>query len=322
MSDDYDEDDRPDTQVDAGAAVIHYWEGKVEKAKLKNGVTLQIGDYLKVTYAEEEFILQIEDFDPDLGVRWREAKESPRKQTTPFSISWECVLDLCETDQSLMDLSNYVNSDVRYQPDKDTRIDRFVEKFREHHAVRECTESQDIRTYRCMARTDRGLTWVMGFRITFTPGTLVVVGDIGDLIITRTRDMAGWFRQSMSDPHYVVSKVPSEISCYEGDEDQCQQALFEYFRDNLFVHLENMDSKEAKEEIEKLEEGYQTCRDYLESEGPDHPSLAQAWYDMTDDYEGLSGKRFTNNFCWCFAAVKWFVQTYPDYPINSVEYQI
>lgn len=324
MSEDYDEDDRPDTQVEvgAGAAIIHYWEDKVDRVELSNGDTLRVGDYLKVTYADEEFIFQITDFDPDLGVRWREAKESPKKQTTPFPISWECVLRLCETDQSRMDLTNYVHSDVRYRPAPDTRIDEHVKRFGEYHAVRECTESQDIQSYRCMARTATGLTWVRGFRITFTPGTLTVVGDIGDLVITRTRNMAGWFRQSMQDPDYVASKVPSVISCYEGDEDQCQQYLFEYFRDNLFVHLENLDFKEAKDEIEKLEEGYQTCRDYLDSEGPDHPALHQAWYDMTDDYEGLSGKRFTGNFCWCFAAVKWFVQTYPDYPINSVEYHI
>ena len=67
------------------------------------------------------------------------------------------------------------------------------------------------RSWRCQ----KPGSWMHGFDITTTPGNLIVTGDVGDLVLTRTNDMIAWARGSIRDPHYFSSKVVRDIPTEE-----------------------------------------------------------------------------------------------------------
>lgn len=64
---------------------------------------------------------------------------------------------------------------------------------------------------------------VYRFDILHKPGTLVVTGDIGDLILERTANMVAWCRGSVGSTEYFAEKVPSAIPTREPSQDKRQE---------------------------------------------------------------------------------------------------
>jgi hypothetical protein len=87
--------------------------------------------------------------------------------------------------------------------------------FAEHVVTQRLNDGM-FRSWRCQKLG----SWIHGFNITTTPGHLIVTGDIGDLIVTRTADMIAWAREAIHDPGYFAEKVPSSIPTREWSYDR------------------------------------------------------------------------------------------------------
>lgn len=61
------------------------------------------------------------------------------------------------------------------------------------------------------------------FDIQHKPGTLVVTGDIGDLIVERTANMVAWCRGSVGSIDYFAEKVPHAIPTRDKSQEKMQE---------------------------------------------------------------------------------------------------
>lgn len=76
---------------------------------------------------------------------------------------------------------------------EEKRIREISDKAFEDHEITELSRNGVFRSWRC----GRPKSGVYAFYITTTPGTLIITGDIGDLIVEREYDMLPWCRGSV-----------------------------------------------------------------------------------------------------------------------------
>ena len=75
-------------------------------------------------------------------------------------------------------------------------------------------------------------TWIYGFDIVTWPGYLAFVGDVGDFVFSRTRDMFEFFRGQAPNPDYWSEKLqgpgPAHQAVLDFDDDAFAQAAREH----------------------------------------------------------------------------------------------
>lgn len=109
-------------------------------------------------------------------------------------------------------------------------VPRALSAFAEHEITKRVEADEGVRWYRCQ----KPGTWVYGFNVTFTPGSVFVTGDIGHLALSRQEDMLPWLRGTImrDDPvrmswGYIAEKVKLEIPTREWSEDAARRAAME-----------------------------------------------------------------------------------------------
>ena len=79
------------------------------------------------------------------------------------------------------------------------------------HKIEQRLNQGMFRSWRCR----RDGTWAYGFDVTTIPGTLVITGDIGELIVQRSEDMISWSSGSIHSIDYFAEKVPRSMETGE-----------------------------------------------------------------------------------------------------------
>ena len=152
---------------------------------------------------------------------------------------------------------------------------------------------------------------VYRFDILHKPGTLVVTGDIGDLIVERTSNMIAWCQGSVDSISYFAEKVPHAIKTREPSQDKRQRYVETMLEPCLAYDLSgefNEWGQHIAGETEAWEELYvELSRIIDDKAAPD--VFMQTLYDspLCNDCDWLPDLTdWTANFLWCREAVKWF----------------
>lgn len=158
--------------------------------------------------------------------------------------------------------------------------------------------------------TDLGLyaTWRCGrlnygtyaFWITVFPGTLIVTGDVGELIVQRTNNMIAWSRSAVNSVGYFAEKVPHSIPTKEYSSEEFDEWI-EQERDDATAD-------EDSDRLQEIAELLDTIHDTSDSH-----EVYEAIYD-SPLYGGEMPRLTTwnSNFMWCRECVKWFLAHVDD----------
>lgn len=172
-----------------------------------------------------------------------------------------------------------------------TLHERLAKEAFSRHRIHVVSRGDKVSCYRC-ASPD---TNIHSFCITLIPGSLIVNGDIGELIVSRSPDMLSWSNRAIRDIAYFASKVAPAIPTKQFD-----AAVAEALVEGLRLEADATQDSESAE-------GLDDALDALEDGGPDDfcRALADAGYYRDYDFPDL--KNWTSNFLWCREAVKWFI---------------
>lgn len=181
-----------------------------------------------------------------------------------------------------------------------TRLAKQIEKnaakdFAEHTITKRLDVEGRFRSYRCQ----KPGTWIYGFDVTFIPGSVILTGDIGGLILSRECDMLPWLRgvlkKNSIDFRYVAEKVDREISIEEWSEEVTRENLKYWLKDYAPRKL----TRDEREEL--LDFGDQETFEVIVV-----PKLISLGFD---DLWELGKHDYTARFYWQVFALRWFVQT-------------
>ena len=129
-------------------------------------------------------------------------------------------------------------------------------------------------------------TSIYSFSVTFTSDGISMFGDIGSLMLRQGID---WFRHSIRDCHYAMSKIPHEFSLKEFDSDTAKKHMEEMISEDV-IEYELLD--DCKGIIEDLNDGSIESASVFVSRwfsggfgGYEHPEISiykrQVWYQMS-----------------------------------------
>lgn len=181
------------------------------------------------------------------------------------------------------------------------RIDQIhesaVKNFANHKIEQRLSQGM-FRSWRCKADG----TWCYGFDITTTPGTLIVTGDIGELIVQRADDMIAWSRGSVRSIDYFAEKVPHAMETKEWDQDVAEEWL-----DELEAEADEESGDESLEKYDKIKD-LRSCLD--DGEDAFFRELSDSGLIDGCDYPDL--RNWKPGFLWCREAVIWFLANWKE----------
>lgn len=137
------------------------------------------------------------------------------------------------------------------------------------------------------------------FTLYSVPGRLILCGDLGTLVVERTRDMLAWARGSIGDVNYFAEKVPREIETKEYDPDLVRAWIHETDQEVL---EDNRSEKFVKEWIGELRAALLSAVEDGEA------AVSEAYYGS-----GIYGggppdwTNWRHRFLWQREAIKWFL---------------
>lgn len=140
-------------------------------------------------------------------------------------------------------------------------------------------------------------TAIYGFEVTVQPGHLFVVGDVGELIVSRAKDMIGWTTSAIGSIEYFASKVPQSIPTKEFDPEMAAAWIREQLSgDDEYHHTECVKEnlRAILHDVNEISE-CDLCSRLADSgavDGCDWPEL----------------RNWNSNFLWCREAILCFLR--------------
>lgn len=150
------------------------------------------------------------------------------------------------------------------------------------------------------------------FELVTWPGYLSIVGDMGDYVFSRTKDMFGFFRNDKNEinPDYWAEKCCSASVFGEG----IRRFSVAAFRENVIEYTVGFLGVESKSEIP---DGVQEeIQELLEAED-EHECMSRMrdfsseLIEFTDFWEH-NHTRHTTHFLWCLRAIVWGIAKYDE----------
>lgn len=186
----------------------------------------------------------------------------------------------------------------------------FLEDVKDH----EITIIKDKEVYRHIRMMTTGPNkWNQKYDIITWPDHLCYTGDMGTYVFQRTEDMFSFFRNEKMEisSGYWAEKCLSESIFGEG----IRQWSVELFREAVLEYIMNVLDLETKEEIpeEYLEEAYSLLHAEDEWECISaYRDFNSELFDLTDLFDGFSGKEKTYHFIWCLYAIVFAIKKYDE----------
>lgn len=174
--------------------------------------------------------------------------------------------------------------------------------FAEHELTTLCDRGKEYgyHSYRC-GKPNSG---TYGFNVYLVPGSVIVIGDIGDLIVSRVWDMTEWLRSVVGredgsiDLNYLAQKVPQNIETRVWDAKACHEMV--------------------DAALETLSDGEDCGIDDDERLGLHDFSCEHSWMfksqelcEYVDDfYEYGDSNDWCPRFLWLVCGLRWFMLAY------------
>lgn len=192
------------------------------------------------------------------------------------------------------------------------RIARLAESsFKSHVLTRTLTipgtgsTKHLFKQYRC----GRQVSSTYMFTLTFIPGSVIMTGDLGDLIVSREPDMIPWLRSVVGrdsgsiDIRYLAEKVPQNITTRVWDEKACHSMIDEAI-DQYFGEASDDNPAGGIDYEKRLELHEFDCQHSWE-----HDVLPKLHDVIPEFYEYGDSQDWCPRFLWATCALRWFVRT-------------
>lgn len=164
-----------------------------------------------------------------------------------------------------------------------SREAQMTERFKQATAEHEVTICDERGLYRHL-RCQKPETWVYGFDIVTWPGYLAYVGDVGDFVFSRVRDMFEFFRGYSPNPDYWSEKLQGPGPAH--------QAVLDFDRDAW-------DRVAAERKMDVF--------DYPFNTQDAHRLLVD---DGVDPYDLPNLTCYSTQFLWACHAIPWAIARY------------
>ncbi len=171
------------------------------------------------------------------------------------------------------------------------------------HVIQEQSRNGVYRSWRC----GRVGTSVYHFVITTIPGSLIITGDLGSMIVTRAYDMLPWCRRSIDSIEYFAEKVDSGFKKREFSRDKFLEWLDEEEKEFRESHADDDDEDESESETLDLIDALRHLSDEYDA--------SQAYQESMDLWEGNDPPNlevYTSRFLWLREAIAWFVNNHDE----------
>lgn len=182
-----------------------------------------------------------------------------------------------------------------------------------NHIIQELARDGVVRCWRC----GQPNTGVYAFWVTTYPGTIVVSGDIGELIVERHYDMLPWCRGSVDSTSYFASKVPHAIKTTAFSEDRCREWINEELANLRGGAWEDHCRDEKKRD--RLIEVLTDAMDDLDGDGFGEDQMYHATHEVWQGSDPPNFSDWNSNFLWCRDAIRWFVRHHDEPEIKRPE---
>lgn len=198
--------------------------------------------------------------------------------------------------------------------------DRVRQRFDRDTAEHEMRVLKDDGLYRHLRCQESG-TWIYGFDVVTWPGYLAIVGDCGDYVFSRIRDMFEFFESDHGriNPDYWAQKLQAPRGT-DSARSYSHDAFASYVRDwardacdeRWGVHDEIYPSLL----IGALER--EVVGGYTHSEAEARQRLEDARYDDIDfgDAWEWDLREFDTQFLWCCWGIVWAIKQYRALPVD------
>lgn len=176
------------------------------------------------------------------------------------------------------------------------------------HVIELKSRNGVYRTWRCGKPNE----CIYHFVVTTIPGSMIVTGDLGSIVITRCYDMLPWCRGSIDSIGYFAEKVDRGFETEKFSFDALKQWMADTRKDFGDLDDEDPDDNEKIERRAAFDELCEAvCEDISEREA----------YDVFSEYfdEPPSWKKYTDRFLWLREAIRWFVTNVKEDPVPRPE---
>lgn len=185
---------------------------------------------------------------------------------------------------------------------REAEVRRNSDRAFKDHVITELSRNGVYRSWRC-GRPDRS---DCAFVITTIPGSIIVTGDIGDLIVSRCYDMLPWCRGSCDSTGYFIEKVPH--GCFEVEEFDPER-LRAWVEDQI-ANASDYGIKD--DEIETLKESLE-FDDYSDNDATHwYRKFRSIWDGDPPDWSSPK-----HRLLWCRDAIRWFVNHHDEEVIQD-----
>jgi len=177
------------------------------------------------------------------------------------------------------------------------RVAEHATKSFANHVLTKTHDAGEWQSWRC-SKPD---SWSFGFHVTSMPGHLLVTGDIGNLWLSRERDMMAWLSKAILDPHYLLSKAVTGMEVKSWSE----EAAADWIDGEERTAREELEGKDLTVRLEAIDR-LRSVSDQGEHE------FWNAWADYcSDDHADSSDPpsldRPTSTALYCVEALRFFL---------------
>jgi len=184
--------------------------------------------------------------------------------------------------------------------DIETDVRKSTDEYFKNHSIVELSRDRGFGSWRCSKNGSSHFS----FTITVIPGSLILTGDIGNLIVTRhNTQMIPWCKGSVDDTAYFAEKTGQEFTGLEFSICEYRKWLVEQVAENTTSCSERNDIAQHYQEL--LDDGVDFCTE-LEAYESLH---AEHEYDHE---VGLFWQDWNRQFLVKRDAIRWFVMNYVE----------
>lgn len=228
--------------------------------------------------------------------------------------------------------------------------EQVAERFERNTIEHELTVLRDDGLYRHLRCKPPG-TYIYGFDVVTWPGYLAIVGDAGDFVFSRIRDMFEFFENDSGriNPHYWAQKLqaPRQAGSEAYSADKYQQAVRDWQREfeqdelgiyedpertgrgsarEVLAYLDEIEFDWSQRDLELLVAFRDAVRqdlvapwgDWQTSEAAAHRALEEFSFDehglkvrLRDTWE-WDLRDYDHQFIWCCHAIVWAIARYRE----------
>lgn len=185
-------------------------------------------------------------------------------------------------------------------PHSESDIRASAEREFANHKITELSRDRVFRSWQC----ENPANSCFHFMVTTIPGSIIVTGDLGEIVVSRNYDMLPWCRGAVDSTHYFASKVSQEFSTEEFSLEKAQEWIA-----SEKASWNNAANDDSDTEAQKHAEAFERLCGYVSDEDTESDLLEnfEGFYDEPPDW-----KVYRPRFLWLREAIRWFVTNHSE----------